>query len=564
MAMNTSHIRSPKRHSRFLFMISLPETEEFVREMPFVNDTISKLTNLGVDVYTKINSDVLSKMTHYDYVIVIAHHDEMTDSLVLQDQSLAINDFVNLIPEDFCGVIDFSSCYSAGAMAKIKARTNYKCKVQAVVKQTTLALRLIMYPHIVNILMENEEIGYDIAYSQVLDAITLSLSQVDNNGTSFLTDRRPDEYAEKANATKLGDNFSTIYAPSQIKRNQPFLVNLFFHKEEETGTVELMAQRFAPNTSLVETQIIPIDLNIKDRLTARLSIISDNSDDVNVNNGIDTKSIIWFNRATKIQFPVTVSSKFSDNSFICEIKIEVNSEPIGECMFVVSVSETESQVPCSITLTPHDQQAERNSAKTRLQNQLTQNLSRLAGEMGKADSEYERIGIKAQYDVCKKCLSLIEYAEIRDFKDSIKKVFISSTSDMAPYRDVVKNEILSCGMFPIDYRTWYQSEKQPCDVCCQKVLESDVVICIIGARYGYVEPSIGISMTQMEYETALMAGKKIRVYIIDPLEYSNENEFAKTKQIEFINEIKSSRILKFFSDDYALAKDATRELSYLK
>ena len=95
-------------------------------------------------------------------------------------------------------------------------------------------------------------------------------------------------------------------------------------------------------------------------------------------------------------------------------------------------------------------------------------------------------------------------------------------------------------------------------------MESDVILCLIGSRYGYEEPSIGISMTQMEFWTALMSGKKILAYIIDPLEESTEEEVYKIKQKEFIKELQTKRILKFFSDDYSLEKDTTRELSYLK
>lgn len=320
--------------SRFLFLISLPNTEDFSKEEAFVYDTMTKLRGLGVDVYSKIDADVMSQMTKYEYVIVVAHHDTCIDSLVLRDGNLAMSDFISYIPEDFSGVIDFSSCYSAGVMAMIKQRTHNKCRVQTVVKQTTLALRLIMYPHIVQLLLNDCCLQYNDAYSQVLDFVTIGFSQIDDNESCLYP-----KDSDTETATKLGgeESFSSIYAPSQVKRNQPFLVNIFFHKDEESGTVELLAQRLDPKTSLVDTQIIPIDLKIKDKLTARISINGGNSVGINVNNGIDTKSIIWFNRATKIQFPVTVNDDFIGDSFICEIKIEVNSDPIGECMFMISV-----------------------------------------------------------------------------------------------------------------------------------------------------------------------------------------------------------------------------------
>lgn len=545
----------------FLFLISLPNTEDFKKEESFVSATMTKLRGLGVDVYNKIDAEVMSQMTRYDYVIVVAHHDTSIDSLELRERNLTMSEFISLIPEDFSGVMDFSSCYSASVMAMIKQRTHNKCRVQTVVKQTTLVLRMIMYPHIVQLLINDPNLQYDEAYSQVLDIVNINISDIKVSHACSSSN-----YNNAKIARKLGDEegFSSIYAPSQVMRNQPFLVNIFFHRDEESGAIELLAQRLDPKTSLVDTQIIPIDLKLKDKLTARISVNGGNSFGVNVNNGIDTKSIIWFNRATKIQFPLTVNNDFLGDSFVCEIKIEVNSEPVGECMFVISVSETNSQVPSSISLIPHNKEAEKMTAKIRLRNQFHQNLNRLEDEIENAGTEHERDLLKAQYDVCKKCLDLVNEANIRDFNDQIVKVFISSTSDMAQYRDIVKNEIVSCGMFPVDYRTWYQSEQYPCDVCCKSVMESDVILCLIGARYGYEEPSVGMSMTQMEFWTALMSGKKILAYIIDPLEDSTEDDVYRNKQKEFIKELQTKRILKFFSDNYSLEKDTIRELSYLK
>lgn len=546
----------------FLFLISLPDTEEFSKEEKFLSETMTKLSLLGVDVFNRIDADVLSKMVNYDYVIVVAHHDKAIDSLILRDGNLRISDFIAAIPEDFSGVLDFSSCYSAGVMSMIKQRTNNKCHVQTAVKQTALAIRLIIYPHVVKLLLSDNSLRYNDAYSQVLDFITLGISQIDSNDSSCLSDSRN----VTGTITKLGgeESFSSIYAPSQVKKNQPFLVNIFFHRDEDTGAVELLAQRLDPKTSLVDTQIIPIELNFKDKLIARISVNGGNSRGININNGIDTKSVIWFNRATKIQFSITVNDDFIGDSFICEIKIEVNSEPVGDCMFVISVSQTESQVPCSISLIPHNKEAEQNAARVRLTNLFNRNLSRLEEEIKNAGTEQERNIFKAQYTVCKKCINLVNEANIREINDQIMKVFISSTSDMAKYRDIVKNEIVSCGMLPVDYRNWYQSEQYPCDVCCKSVMESDVVLCLISSRYGYEEPSIGISMTQLEFWTALMSGKKILTYIIDPLGESNEDEEYKNKQMEFIKELQTKRILKFFSDDYSLEKDTTRELSYIK
>ena len=95
----------------------------------------------------------------------------------------------------------------------------------------------------------------------------------------------------------------------------------------------------------------------------------------------------------------------------------------------------------------------------------------------------------------------------------ILKVFVSSTSDLSQYRKVVREQIESCEMYPDMYECWGQGNDYPRDKCCRHVMDSDIFVCILGARYGFVEPAWGMSMTEIEFRVAMKAGKPILVYI---------------------------------------------------
>ena len=72
-------------------------------------------------------------------------------------------------------------------------------------------------------------------------------------------------------------------------------------------------------------------------------------------------------------------------------------------------------------------------------------------------------------------------------------------------------------------------------------------MCILGGRYGYIEPSFGISMTQMEYEAAKSANKEILLFVLTPPNESNETNEIKARQAEFRNYILASNCLQKFS-----------------
>lgn len=543
------------RHRKILFLISLPRTAEFQLCAADVQQCIARLKPQNVDVCESINQASLLRITKYEVVIVMAHRDEENDTLVLSDKVLPINEFVEYLPSDFAGVLDFSSCYAATAMSRIKARCP-QCHVLAPIRQTTLPLRLIMYPHVVELFNKNKQAQYIDVYQEVLRAVAEGINEKGNT-------ELPEDTPTSEHAVKLGKQRSSVYAPSCVMKEMPFLIQLFFHKDEEGRIADFEARQTDPLTGLIESSHLSVFLKKKDKISVRLSFVSPERNLIHIEDDIDTKTAIWFGEKTKMIFCAIVDKEFTAAMFVGKLMIEVNSMPIGECYFTIKVAEKESAAPADVEMRAHDYAAEKRAAKDLLRGKLAANLLRLQEQMALTQDENERKNLENSIRTCMSCVQVLDQQSKSDFNE-IKKVFVSSTSDMKEYREIVRKEIEMCNMFPEMYENWSQTGASPKEECCRRVINSDLMYCILGSRYGYVEPTLGMSMTEFEYRTALESGKPILVYIIDPLNPTDEPHEKVVRQQNLIEEIRNTRILKFFSDGASLAQNTARDLSRIE
>lgn len=94
------------------------------------------------------------------------------------------------------------------------------------------------------------------------------------------------------------------------------------------------------------------------------------------------------------------------------------------------------------------------------------------------------------------------------------KLFLGSTFEDLKFHREKAIEALRRYLCRIEaMELWEAKPDDPLAVCLNRVLESDVYICVLAFRYGSIAPS-GKSFTQMEYEAALSAGKKILVFMM--------------------------------------------------
>lgn len=96
------------------------------------------------------------------------------------------------------------------------------------------------------------------------------------------------------------------------------------------------------------------------------------------------------------------------------------------------------------------------------------------------------------------------------------KVFVSSTyEDLADYRQDVQSALLRCDAVFKGMEFFGASSEKTLDHCLSEVQHADLVICLIGTRYGSRPPSSDLSYTEHEIAHAFGLERPVLAYFID-------------------------------------------------
>lgn len=533
--------------------MSLPNASEFWEYTPELMQCCHELTNLGVTVHDKISKDTMKDMCNFDVVVIMAHLDEATDELVLADSRMGIPDFLSSIPEGFCGFLDFSSCHSSLWNNSIKEKCP-QCKVSGAMGQTNLPFRLFIYPYVIQMFISDDLMSYEEAYRTVQDFVKEEMGKHE--------DHKDNKEATSANINMgLGDKMSSIFAPTKVVKGKTFMVQLMLYDESESiRRITIQAKRYDPKSRCVETQLLPIELKKGDGIAVRFDAMSVPTEQIIVDNAI--KEIKWNGESGKIQFNAIVSEGFPSDSFIVKLLLEVNHEPVGESSFRIQVAEKENLAPSPVDVKSRNAFTEAKESRSELKRQLQEHLSDMKDKMANITDETQLYDLKKAIETCKRCIELMDNPINDEIPPRPRKVFISSTCEsfMKPFRDAVRNVVNSLKMEPEMCDDWPQSGCNPTNVCCKKVLDSDIYLGVLGGRYGYIEPSLDSSMTQVEYLTAVSAKKKILLFVINPINETDEPEPIKKRQNAFIDSLRNSRIIRTFANPIELSELTKNDL----
>ena len=95
-------------------------------------------------------------------------------------------------------------------------------------------------------------------------------------------------------------------------------------------------------------------------------------------------------------------------------------------------------------------------------------------------------------------------------------VFVSSTFvDLEKHRRLVRDAITKLEVNSKAMEFFGALPDTPKDECVRLVRASNVFVGVIGMRYGYLDPTSGKSMTQLEYEEAQTVRLPTLMYLID-------------------------------------------------
>ncbi len=95
------------------------------------------------------------------------------------------------------------------------------------------------------------------------------------------------------------------------------------------------------------------------------------------------------------------------------------------------------------------------------------------------------------------------------------QVFVSSTfSDLIAERQAAVTAILKAGHIPAGMELFTAGDKSQMKTIERWIDESDVYMLILGGRYGSIEPTTGVSYTELEYDYASQQGKSLFAVVL--------------------------------------------------
>ncbi len=95
------------------------------------------------------------------------------------------------------------------------------------------------------------------------------------------------------------------------------------------------------------------------------------------------------------------------------------------------------------------------------------------------------------------------------------QVFISSTyTDLLLERQAAVTAVLKTGNIPAGMELFAAGDKSQMETIKHWIDESDVYMLILGGRYGSIEPTTGLSYTELEYDYALQHSKPLFAVVI--------------------------------------------------
>src|SRR5205823_1263368 len=100
------------------------------------------------------------------------------------------------------------------------------------------------------------------------------------------------------------------------------------------------------------------------------------------------------------------------------------------------------------------------------------------------------------------------------------RVFVSSTAeDLKAERAEVAGALRRMGVEILMMEDWGSNDRPPLNFSLQRVREADILVLILGNRYGAIPPGTNSSFVHAEYSEALDNKIPVLVYIADEKSY---------------------------------------------
>lgn len=529
-----------ERGSDFIATLPSPTWEAYAKTAQTLTKELTEMSSRNARVINCFGKENFVQLDPNEIIIFIAHH-TAHGTIELFDGEISEQNFVNYLPIGFSGIGDFSSCHSK-SLIEIAKYHHPQAHFLGVNTKSSLTFKTILIEHVLKLMAHDASLAYFDAYREVV-AMLEEYKSFDSPSPSPKTDIV--YLGEKKNAS--------IYAPSIAEPGQEFIVQVFIYDADDKDLIEQNAKEVDEDAVEKNHKKLQLPLKRGDVVQVQLHQSSSKGhfiyDDEIQESQYDGDPISF-------EYIVYVSKTCQVDAFVGKINVAINNNMAGTMVFKIKIGHKSTNELCEYTITKYNPQRAKEEESQVLIEKLRAQLKSLQTDLENTTSETETTKINRYIDLCKLCINIIASEPIiKDNKYST--VFVSSTSDMIEYRNLALSQILSCEMYPEMYEYWGQGNEYPCYECCRRVKNANTLICILGPLYGYIEPEIGMSMTEIEYRVATLYDKNILVYI-------QKTESDSKMQNEFINEIREKRLVRFFDSEFNFTESAGRELMNLK
>ena len=506
-----------------------------------INECIDDINKYNAKAIKCFSSSDFDKIKGYDIIIFIAHITSK-GNVELWDGEISSKDFVRkikeVLPTYYRGIIDCCACFSSEMVEDLRSYFNYRECVVARNGSISIALHTILIPKIISKLNRGR-ISYLEAIENTYSEYFLKLKILEKSENSF-------------NSVRLGTeaNTSSLYAPTKARVDDVFLIQVLLYNNSDSDKIRHRAMTIDENA--VEKETIPLDFDLMkgDNIHLRLQILNNRNnsfsildDEFEKNNTISdlTKHLKYNAMIHRSIFYIRVNADCSQEKCCCRLLMYSNGQSIGEFGFDVKIiGQDNTVVDTSRNFSFKNQKTYQEEAGEKLQKELLLLKEKLSKDITHLDNETDIQSRSNHLKIIDECIKIIYESHLDKIDNT---VFISSTSDLTEERQAAQKGVLRSGITPCLYENWGQDGRSPLERCCYYAMKSRYFVCILGPRYGYVDPDINLSMTKIEYLIAMYTGKPTAFFLRESSGYSEsvQDQNAFSEQQSFLNEIKRDK-----------------------
>lgn len=289
-----------------------------------IRDCVNSLTRKGVTILCVSSLKDLESVFTHSVVIITAHRHRFLDCFDFMGNTISFDEVAEIIPHDYNGIVDVSSCHSASFQMQWKKK-RINARYIAASTESSIDLRLFIYEHVIRHMISHSNNSYLQSLEVILNRIKSGINEnVNKRDDVFLGGIVP--------AKRRGTQSASVFAPSEIIKGDDMMIQVYLYEDKEHNNVVISASN--ADEGVIERSRTPLNFNLKygDIVKIQFNLL-------HVPKASQLKSFVWQNKTTKCFFNVTVPSNFDKKKCFVEIFMSVNEVPLGELSFTTKVVE---------------------------------------------------------------------------------------------------------------------------------------------------------------------------------------------------------------------------------